>query len=93
MGSLFRSETMQYFKIVFPDVNAHQVISRLGRLGSIHFVDRNHDPQSAINPFNKLVKKCAELEDVLATIGQTMESFDIKIRKCPDLDFFFLKLE
>ena len=80
---------MQYFKIVFPDSNAYQILSRLGRVGKLHFVDKNPDHLALHKPFSNLLRKCNELEEMLQDAVKIMRRFDIKIKREPNLDMFF----
>ena len=58
---LFRSETMQYFKIVIPKINAVTIMSAIETIGKIHFVDRTHHSSLYKNAYTDQVKKCSEL--------------------------------
>lgn len=89
----FRSDTMQLFKIVLPEVNSYQIIGSLGRLGKLHFIDQNNEKQSTLKPFSKLLKRCMDLEMLLLRIEDTMKNYQIEIKKCANLDAFFQSLD
>lgn len=91
--SLFRSETMNYFKIVFPDSHSYQILSMLGQLGKLHFVDRNPGCLTHDKPFSRIIRKCGELEEMLEQIQKIMIQFEVPIRSEPNPERFFRKLE
>ena len=90
--SIFRSETMQYFKIVFPDSNGYSILSKLGELGKLHFVDRNPDLLSNQKPFSNILRKCSELEEMVQQIEVIMGESKIEIQRENNLEKFFSKL-
>lgn len=91
--TILRSETMQYFKIVFPYSGAYQVLGKLGQLGKLHFVDRNPSLLTHQKPFSNQIKKCLDLEEQIDQIEKVMAQFKLSITRERDLEAFFQKLE
>ena len=61
MGIL-RSETMEYYKIVMPENNAHEIVSTLGRLDLVHLIDKNIDVPANNRPYYRIIKRICDFE-------------------------------
>ena len=89
----FRSETLQLFKIVIPEANAYQIISNLGRMGMLHFIDQNPESLPNQKPYSNLLKRCQDLDLNLRKIEDSMKRYEVKVKTCKDLDYFFQVLD
>lgn len=79
----FRSETMQYFKIVIPKTNGVKIMSALETIGHLHFIDRREHTGLPIKTYySESARKCDELLSSLEALEKKMVECKIKVR-CP----------
>uniref|UniRef100_A0A2C9K861 V-type proton ATPase subunit a n=1 Tax=Biomphalaria glabrata TaxID=6526 RepID=A0A2C9K861_BIOGL len=62
MGSLFRSEEMQYCQMFLQTEAAYQCVSELGELGLVQFKDLNTNVNSFQRTFVNEIRRCEEME-------------------------------
>ncbi|XP_036132258.1 V-type proton ATPase 116 kDa subunit a2 isoform X3 [Molossus molossus] len=70
MGSLFRSETMCLAQLFLQSGTAYECLSALGERGLVQFRDLNQNVSSFQRKFVGEVKRCEELERILAYLVQ-----------------------
>lgn len=78
----FRSAPMEYWSVAIPQNASHKVVSALGKLGAIQFVDLNEDLTAFQRRFIDQIKRCNALERTLEFFQEVIESHNIPI---PDL--------
>lgn len=76
----FRSETMQYFKIVIPKTNSVRIMSALESIGHLHFVDKRAANAVTVRTYySECAKKCGELLIQLNEIEIKMAQHKVSI--------------
>ena len=58
--SLFRSEDMFLYKLVFSKDHEYPILNLLGQKGLVHFIDLNSNEQVFLLPYMAQVKRCEE---------------------------------
>ena len=92
--NLFRSETMQYFKIAIPKTNSLKILSVIETIGKIHFVDRAHNRDKNFrNSYTEASRKSLETLGQLAEIQRKMDDYHIKLQPPASWEEFYDKLE
>lgn len=92
--NLFRSETMQYFKIAIPKTNSLKILSAIETIGKIHFVDRSHNKDKNYrNSYTEASRKCMETLSQLEEMRRRMEDYHIKLVAPVSWEEFYDKLE
>lgn len=86
--SLLRSERMGYYSIVMPRENAWEIMSEIGDLSAVEFVDLNQHEQILTRPYSNYIKRCEEMELKIQSIEQTMAKFNRPIEKCSEYKAF-----
>lgn len=89
--NLFRSETMQYFKIVIPKANAVKILSAMETVGNIQFVDRSTELNKPL--FSETVKRCDELLANIAEIEKKMKENMMSIVSPIKSKYFYQDLQ
>uniref|UniRef100_A0AC11D0E5 ATPase H+ transporting V0 subunit a2 n=1 Tax=Ovis aries TaxID=9940 RepID=A0AC11D0E5_SHEEP len=79
MGSLFRSETMCLAQLFLQSGTAYECLSVLGEKGLVEFRDLNQNVSSFQRKFVGEVKRCEELERILAYLVQEINRADIPL--------------
>uniref|UniRef100_A0A8D1T0R1 V-type proton ATPase subunit a n=2 Tax=Sus scrofa TaxID=9823 RepID=A0A8D1T0R1_PIG len=79
MGSLFRSETMCLAQLFLQSGTAYECLSALGEKGLVQFRDLNQNVSSFQRKFVGEVKRCEELERILAYLVQEINRADIPL--------------
>ncbi|XP_060998058.1 V-type proton ATPase 116 kDa subunit a 2 isoform X1 [Dama dama] len=79
MGSLFRSETMCLAQLFLQSGTAYECLSILGEKGLVEFRDLNQNVSSFQRKFVGEVKRCEELERILAYLVQEINRADIPL--------------
>ncbi|KAL4453720.1 hypothetical protein ABPG74_009616 [Tetrahymena malaccensis] len=94
--SLFRSEDMEYCRIVLPRESAWETLNELGKNDCIHQIDTDSHLPNIARPFHNQIKRCDEIEFMLNEIKQYInkyEGFIIKCKNVKDLvDVVFTKV-
>ncbi|XP_036609429.1 V-type proton ATPase 116 kDa subunit a2 [Trichosurus vulpecula] len=83
MGSLFRSEVMCLAQLFLQSGTAYECLSALGEKGLAQFRDLNQNVSAFQRKFVGEVKRCEELERILAYLVQEIKRADIPL---PDGD-------
>ena len=91
--NIFRSETMQYFKIIIPKTNAVRILSAVETIGNIHFIDRSEHDLKAKNYFNESSKRCTELLFHLKQLEEKISESEMRIKKVKSVEKFYDRLE
>lgn len=89
----FRSESMDYYQLVIPDSNAHEILAALGRLNLVHFIDKNKAVPIIYRPYVNILKHCSEFEHRIEQIERTIEKFGHKIKRCSNMNQFLNKYQ
>ncbi|XP_060049232.1 V-type proton ATPase 116 kDa subunit a 2 isoform X3 [Erinaceus europaeus] len=79
MGSLFRSEPMCLAQLFLQSGTAYECLSALGEKGLVQFRDLNQNVSSFQRKFVGEVKRCEELERILAYLVQEINRADIPL--------------
>ncbi|XP_025872861.1 V-type proton ATPase 116 kDa subunit a 2 isoform X1 [Vulpes vulpes] len=79
MGSLFRSEAMCLAQLFLQSGTAYECLSALGEKGLVQFRDLNQNVSSFQRKFVGEVKRCEELERILAYLVQEINRADIPL--------------
>ncbi|XP_036163266.1 V-type proton ATPase 116 kDa subunit a2 isoform X2 [Myotis myotis] len=79
MGSLFRSEPMCLAQLFLQSGTAYECLSALGEKGLVQFRDLNQNVSSFQRKFVGEVKRCEELERILAYLVQEIHRADIPL--------------
>jgi hypothetical protein len=58
---MFRSEDVEYYKIVIPVSNSWEVIDALGQIGCVHFRDENNFGTLSESNFFSNLRHCDEI--------------------------------
>ena len=75
----YRSETMQYFKVVIPKDNCIKILSGMETFGNTHFVDRNGDTLTMKRTFSDLISRCSNILVLIQNLKAKMQSLGIQI--------------
>ncbi|XP_003420372.1 V-type proton ATPase 116 kDa subunit a 2 [Loxodonta africana] len=79
MGSLFRSESMCLAQLFLQAGTAYECLSALGERGLVQFRDLNQSVSSFQRKFVGEMKRCEELERILAYLVQEINKADIPL--------------
>ncbi|KAG8515005.1 V-type proton ATPase 116 kDa subunit a isoform 2, partial [Galemys pyrenaicus] len=79
MGSLFRSEPMCLAQLFLQSGTAYECLSALGEKGLVQFRDLNQSVSTFQRKFVGEVKRCEELERILAYLVQEIRRADIPL--------------
>lgn len=78
----FRSETMQYFKIVIPKANSVRIMSALEAIGHLHFVDKRMTAGPSMRTYySESARKCDELLTQISEIERKMTQHKVPIER------------
>lgn len=66
--SMFRSENMEYCRIVLPRESAWETLNELGKIDCLHQVDADAHLPNIARPFHNQIKRCDEVEFMLNEI-------------------------
>lgn len=61
MGSMFRSEEMALYHLFAPREGAYRLVSSLGDLGMLHFLDADPSTPHYNRIYSKQLRRCDEL--------------------------------
>lgn len=86
--SFFRSEAMDYYQLVIPDINAHEILAALGRLNLIHFIDKNEKIPLIHKPYVNMLRHCSEFENRIEQTEDLLHRFGFKIKRCQNIVYF-----
>ncbi|KAJ3664947.1 hypothetical protein Zmor_000476 [Zophobas morio] len=84
MGNMLRSERMSLCQIFIPSEAAYYVISELGEIGAVQFLDLNKDVTSFQRNFVDDVRRCHEMERKLRYIESELENHGVTISPCSE---------
>ena len=91
--SFIRSETMFHKKLRFPKHKGMQILHSLGKEDSVfEFIDMNKNNSENKKNFNKLIRRCDEIDTKINKIGIICDHFNIehqKIKKFEDYVRYF----
>ncbi|KAK0394931.1 hypothetical protein QR680_001017 [Steinernema hermaphroditum] len=79
MGSLYRSEEMDYFQVYLQSDSAFACVSELGELGLCEFKDMNPDASSYQRRFVNEVKRTENMDRILRLIEEELTNCDMEI--------------
>uniref|UniRef100_A0A1I8APV2 V-type proton ATPase subunit a n=1 Tax=Steinernema glaseri TaxID=37863 RepID=A0A1I8APV2_9BILA len=79
MGSLYRSEVMEYFQLYLQADAAFACVSELGELGLCEFKDMNPDANSFQRRFVNEVKRTENMDRILRFIEEELKNSDMDI--------------
>ena len=91
--NIFRSEPMDYFKIVIPKDNSVKIMSAIETIGNIHFIDKSENDLKTKNYYSESAKKCGDLIYHFKEIEEKMDEFGIDVKKVADIEDFYTRLE
>ena len=77
-GSYLRSAEMEYVSLMMQEHLAHDVIERLGELGTVQFTDLNGDLTAFKRHYTPLIRKCDEMEKKLKFFEDEMRRHGIE---------------
>lgn len=83
--SLFRSEDMEYCRIVLPRESAWETLNELGKNDCIHQVDTDSLLPNIARPFHNQIKRCDEVEFMLNDIKGYINKYEGLIIKCKNI--------
>ena len=66
---------MSYFKLILPKENSWEVLSELGLINSIQFIDEEPNLAAFAKPFAQQIRRCDELETKITNIIKEMDHF------------------
>lgn len=66
--SMFRSEDMEYCRLVLPRESAWETLDELGKVGCLHQVDSESHIPNISRPFYNQTKRCDEVDFMLNDI-------------------------
>ena len=89
----FRSESMDYYQLVIPDANAHEILAALGRQNLVHFIDKNKSVPTIYRPYVNMLKHCSDFENRIEHVENTIEKFGHKIKRCLNINQFLNKYQ
>lgn len=89
--NLYRSETMQYFKVVIPKDNCIKILSGIETFGNTHFVDRNGDTLTMKRTFSDLVNRCTNILNLIQNLKMKMEGLGLKVLPQRSIRIFYEK--
>ena len=86
---LFRSETMLHKTIRIPIPSRHEVMAVLGSIeNSVEFVDLNKDEIETKKPFNQMISRCDEIENIFLKFELLLNERDIPFPQYNNFDLF-----
>ena len=86
------SETIGLYNLLMPAENVWEIVSGLGVLSCLEFIDLNQNDINQERPYRKFVKLCEEMEIKLDLIELEMKKLNKPIRYCYDNDSFLQNL-
>ena len=87
--NIFRSETMQYFKIVLPKDNSLKIMSALESTGDIHFVSQTKGDGKIKGYYSESARRCELILFQLAAIEKRLEKSRVHITHPENQEDFY----
>jgi len=89
---MFRSDRMGYYTLHMPREYAWEVITELGSLDCLQFVDQNSNETGFHRPYTNYIRRCEDLEAKVASIQTEMARFEVPIKECDEPKIFLRDL-
>ena len=76
-NTLFRSQPMDFVRMVFPKEAAHLTVSKFGHMSKVQFVDLNEDKPATQREHGALLQRCAEANRTLRVFQEISEEHNL----------------
>ena len=72
-NTLFRSQPMDFVRMVFPKEAAHRTVSKFGHMSKVQFVDLNEDKPATQREHSAILQRCAEVNRIMRVFQELSE--------------------
>lgn len=87
-ASLFRSQPMDFVRMVFPKEASHLTVSKFGHMSQVQFVDLNEDKPATQREHSAVLQRCSEVARVLRVFQELSEEHKLSpIAAQPSINF------
>ncbi len=90
---LFRSEEMGLFSITIDKDSAWEVMTEMGKLDCLHFLDLNRHEQIFNRTYANLIRRCDEAERRIRYIEHEARKFGLTLKKPRSVEQFLTDME